>query len=159
MQLNLVPVVEEDLPLAMEILGDPRMMLHLGGALSPEAIETAHGNAVRKIAAGNWWFKIVLDELPARVAGTIGIWETKWLDQPINEMGWSILLDFQRRGIASQAAALVLNRARREKRFRVIHAFPSVTNVASNAICQKAGFSLQEEVDLDYLDRQLRCNV
>lgn len=158
MKLHLVPICEQDLSLSQAILGDPIMMEHLGGAMSAQVIEQAHRNAINKIAAGAWWFKIITED-GSDPAGTIGIWETDWRDEKINEMGWSILPAFQRKGIASTACRQVLDMAREQKRFPLIYAFPSVTNIASNAICRGAGFVLQEEVDLQYLDRLLRCNV
>jgi RimJ/RimL family protein N-acetyltransferase len=40
-----------------------------------------------------------------------------------------------------------------------MHAFPSVSNPSSNAICRKLGFTLLAEVDFEYpLGNQLRCN-
>jgi RimJ/RimL family protein N-acetyltransferase len=65
---------------------------------------------------------------------------------------------FQGRGLASEAVGAVLERARAEERWGVIHAFPSVTNGPSNAICRKTGFSKVEEVDFEYAGRILRCN-
>ena len=41
---------------------------------------------------------------------------------------------------------------------RFVHAFPSVENLASNAICRKAGFTLLEEADFEYpKGRWMRC--
>jgi RimJ/RimL family protein N-acetyltransferase len=40
----------------------------------------------------------------------------------------------------------------------VIHAYPGISNGASNAICRKAGFSLVGERDIDYVGRILRAN-
>ena len=40
-----------------------------------------------------------------------------------------------------------------------MHAFPSVDNGPSNAICRKAGFALQDEVDVEYPPgHPMRCN-
>lgn len=50
--------------------------------------------------------------------------------------------------IATQAT--VIGRARAEGKHRFIHAFPSVDNGPSNAICRTAGFSLQGEADFEY---------
>jgi RimJ/RimL family protein N-acetyltransferase len=41
-------------------------------------------------------------------------------------------------------------RARAEGRHRFKHAFPSVTNPPSNAICRKLGFTLKGELDFEY---------
>ena len=40
-----------------------------------------------------------------------------------------------------------------------IHAFPSIENPASNAICRKAGFTFLEEVTFEYPPGSfMRCN-
>jgi hypothetical protein len=53
----------------------------------------------------------------------------------------------------------VVARARAEKTHRYLHAFPSVGDPASNAVCRKAGFSLRGECDVEYpAGHPLRCN-
>jgi RimJ/RimL family protein N-acetyltransferase len=49
--------------------------------------------------------------------------------------------------------------ARSKERFERIHAFPSVTNQPSNALCRRFGFELREETDFLYRGAQLRVNV
>lgn len=51
-----------------------------------------------------------------------------------------------------------VQRARSEGRREVMHAFPGVTNGPSNGICRKLVFSMQEEVQVEYVGRRLRCN-
>jgi RimJ/RimL family protein N-acetyltransferase len=65
-------------------------------------------------------------------------------------MGWMVLPSFQGQGIATKAGEAVLEILRGEKRFPAVHAFPSVSNPASNAICRKLGFSLMEECQFEY---------
>lgn len=60
-----------------------------------------------------------------------------------------MLPSFQGRGIASSATAQLIDRARAEQRFRFVHAFPSVENAASNAICRKLGFTLLGDVEFE----------
>ena len=70
-----------------------------------------------------------------------------------------MLPEFQGRGIATRAAIIVVERLRAERKYRFLHAFPSVNNATSNAICQKVGFTLQREVDFEFPPGQLmRCN-
>jgi hypothetical protein len=45
-----------------------------------------------------------------------------------------------------------VEQARAERKHRFIHAFPSIENAASNAICRKVGFTLHREVEFE--DRQ-----
>ncbi len=54
-----------------------------------------------------------------------------------------VLPEFQGRGLAKQAVALVLQRAKDERRWGLIHAFTDVRNVASNALCRSLRFNLQ----------------
>jgi RimJ/RimL family protein N-acetyltransferase len=53
----------------------------------------------------------------------------------------------------------VVDRARAEGTYQFIHAFPSVENGPSNAICRKLGFTLQEEAEFEYPPGHfMRCN-
>jgi hypothetical protein len=46
-----------------------------------------------------------------------------------------------------------------EKQHRFVHAFPSVANAPSNAICRKLGFTLLEECEFEYPRGSfMRCN-
>ena len=56
----------------------------------------------------------------------------------------------QGRGIATRAARLGLDHVRGHGTRASAHAFPEVTNAASNAICRKAGFELLGPKDLEY---------
>ena len=59
---------------------------------------------------------------------------------------------------ATRALAVLLERVRADGRWGPIHAFPGVTNEASNALCKGAGFTLLGTADVDYGDRMLHCN-
>ena len=61
-----------------------------------------------------------------------------------------ILPEFQNRGMASQAVWEVLERARGERKFGQIHAFPAVTNGPSNKICEKNGFTNLGECEVEF---------
>jgi RimJ/RimL family protein N-acetyltransferase len=63
----------------------------------------------------------------------------------------------QRRGIATAALDLLIQRVTDEPRFESTHAFPPVTNSPSNALCRKFDFSLHQR-DFIYAGRMLRCN-
>jgi RimJ/RimL family protein N-acetyltransferase len=77
----------------------------------------------------------------------------------VYEMGWGILPEYQGMGLATRAVVLALDRARATKRRRFLHAFPSVDNAPSNAICRKAGFAFIEAVDFEYPPGHImRCN-
>jgi RimJ/RimL family protein N-acetyltransferase len=74
-------------------------------------------------------------------------------------MGWSVLPAFQGRGVAVAGTVKAIASARAEQTRRYLHAFPSVSNAASNAICRKVGFALVEACDFEYPPGHvMRCN-
>jgi RimJ/RimL family protein N-acetyltransferase len=131
------------------------MMEHLGGPESPRAIERRHR---RYAKPGSRQFRIV-DEAAGEAAGWVGYWEREWRGEDVYETGWSVLPEFQGRGIAGAATLEVIAKARSEGGRRYLHAFPSVDNAPSNAICRKAGFTLLGVFDFEYPPgNALRCN-
>jgi RimJ/RimL family protein N-acetyltransferase len=157
LEIDIRPWSNEDLPLLERLMGDPAMTEHLGGPETPEKIRERHERYCQGRDAGEM-FAIIAD--PGRVAaGSVGYWEREWQGQQVWETGWSVLPEFQGQGIATQATHLVADKARTEGKHRFMHAFPSVDNGASNAICRKAGFELQGEYDFEYPPgHPMRCN-
>ena len=152
-----MPYSDEDLDLTIALECDPEMMRELGGPANRADIPRVHRRRVESVANGEWWFTIV-PKPPGPPAGTIGIWDSTFKGAPIHEVGWMVLPEFHGRGIASQALGLILSRARSEQQFARIHAFPGVTNVPSNALCRKFGFTRTEECEVKFRDRPLRVN-
>jgi RimJ/RimL family protein N-acetyltransferase len=148
--LILQPWSEEDLPLLEKLLGDPAMMTHLGGPETPEQILRRHQRYLRlPESKTDYMFKIVWGP-NAESVGSVGYWRKTWQDQAIYEMGWLVLPDYQGHGIATKAAAAAIEHARQEPKYHFMHAFPSVANGASNAICRKLGFTLLGEDQVEY---------
>jgi RimJ/RimL family protein N-acetyltransferase len=149
----------EDLSLYESLLCDPAMMSHLGGVFPKERMPQKLRSDVESIESGRAWiFKIIPGTDSAQAAGSVCIWDNSLHEEPITEIGWMVLPRFQGRGVGGAAVRAILDKARSEKRWHVIHAFPAVSNIASNAICRKMGFALLEERDIDYAGRTLRCN-
>ena len=66
---------------------------------------------------------------------------------------------FQGRGIAGTATSQAIALARSERKHRFLHAFPSVDNAPSNAICRKLGFTLVGEYEFEYPKGSfMQCN-
>lgn len=92
---------------------------------------------------------VIVADLEMLPVGSVGFWEKEWQGDLIWEVGWGVLPAFQGRGIAASATAALVSKAWKEKD-RSIHAFPSIANEPSNAICRKVGFSLVGECDFEY---------
>lgn len=153
--VRLEPWSEGDLPLLEQLLGNPEMMEHLGGPESPEQIAKRHA---RYLDSESGLFKIV-DEESGDALGWVGYWERRWRDLDVYEIGWSVLPAAQGRGVASKGTVQAIEQARRERKYRYLHAFPAVDNAPSNAICRKLGFELLGDEEFEYPKGHfMRCN-
>jgi RimJ/RimL family protein N-acetyltransferase len=153
--VRIEPWAEGDLPLLERTLGDPAMMHHLGGPESREKIAARHARYLAG-AERDPQFKIVAGDA---AAGWVGYWERDWREQEVYEIGWSVLPEFQGRGIARAVTAQALAHVRSVGRRRFAHAFPSVDNAPSNALCARLGFTLLGPSDFEYPPgNPLRCN-
>jgi RimJ/RimL family protein N-acetyltransferase len=149
----------DDLPLYEGMATDPAMMSELGGPLPREGLADKLREIVASVEDGSvWYLTIVPDPADGVAAGTVCVWEHVVDGEPLSEIGWMVLPSFQGRGLASEAVRSIVERARAEDRWGVLHAFPATTNGPSNAICRKAGFTNLGASDLDYVGRILRCN-
>lgn len=145
--INLRSWKEDDLSLLERLLGDPIMTKHIGGPETPQKIR----ERLERYCKDSKIHMFVIVLQPENIGiGSIGFWAKEWLGESIWESGWRILPEYQGKGIATKAISLIIERARAEQKYRFIHAFPSIDNLASNAICKKTGFILQKEVDFEY---------
>jgi RimJ/RimL family protein N-acetyltransferase len=157
--VRLEPWGSGDLPLLEQLMGDPAMTVHLGGPESHQKIVERQARYEERSDSGaGQMFKIV-DGATGEGAGSVGYWERSWRDEEIYEVGWSVIPAFQGRGIATMATAEAIALARSERKHRGMHAFPSVDNPQSNAICRKLGFAFLGEAALEYPPgRPMQCN-
>jgi RimJ/RimL family protein N-acetyltransferase len=74
------------------------------------------------------------------------------------EVGWAVLPEFQGRGYATTAMTLLLDVISNDEP-RPVHAFPSIDNAASNAVCRRLGFENLGAFDFEYPPgNPIRCN-
>ncbi|MFI6410697.1 GNAT family N-acetyltransferase [Streptomyces sp. NPDC050585] len=149
--VRLDPWSPECLPL-LRAVNAPEMTEHLGGPETEERVVRRHQRYLAMLdgpAEAGRMFRIVVvpDGVPA---GTIGFWPHTGDGEDVYETGWSILPGFQGRGVATAAARAVVELARAAGAYRYLHAYPSVRNTASNAVCRKAGFALRGERLFEY---------
>jgi RimJ/RimL family protein N-acetyltransferase len=148
-----------DYHLLEKLLGDPTMTEHLGGPESPEKLAERHEKYLRSSHTGEGPMFVIVVGDQETAAGSIGYWEREWRGQRVLETGWSVLPEFQGKGIATRAARLIVKKAKAELHEGYLHAFPSVANGPSNRICQKTGFKLMGQVDFEFPPgHPMRCN-
>ena len=126
------------------------MTAHLGGPESEEKLVERQARYERLGEPGAGRMFKVVEPASGEAAGSVGYWEKEWRGETVYETGWSVLPEFQGRGIAVAATAQVIAAARKEHKHRFLHAFPSVDNAPSNAICRKLGFELLGAQDFEY---------
>jgi hypothetical protein len=99
---------------------DPAMMAELGGPLPREGIEDKVARDVRAAVAGSEWIKMIIpgETAPDVVAGSVALWaHEEDRGEPVTEIGWMVLPEFQGRGLAKQAVRMLLELARDDGRW------------------------------------------
>lgn len=139
---------DDDEPLLRATVGDAAMMTHLGGPETPEIIAARHVR-LRDWSGDGGMFTIWIPGV-ATAVGTIGLWDSAWAGDDVFETGWMVLPAYARRGIATQAAREVVARAYVLRKHRFLVAFPAVDNVASNRVCERAGFTNLGAFEIEY---------
>jgi RimJ/RimL family protein N-acetyltransferase len=146
--VTLRPWGSGDLPLLERLMGDPHMTEHLGGPESPDKLRERQARYER-LEGRDRMFKIV-DATSGAGAGSVGFWTKQWRDGQVYEVGWMVVPEFQGRGVAVAATAQAIEFAKRDDQHRFMHAFPSVANAPSNAICRRLGFELLEACEFEF---------
>jgi RimJ/RimL family protein N-acetyltransferase len=156
LKVQIEPWADTDLAL-LRRLNAPEMLEHLGGPESEEQIIARHKRYLEIGDKGCMFSIVLLPELEA--VGSVGYWESVWQEETIYEIGWSVLPLFQGRGIATAAVTAAVASAGAKQKHKYIHAFPSINNLASNAICRKLNFLFIVECDFEYPPGNfMRCN-
>lgn len=148
-EIRIVPWSNHDFVL-LHLMNTPKMTEYLGGPETTQQIIARHKLYldIGKYGTGQM-FSIVLLPYQKKV-GIVGYWEREWQKKKVYEIGWGVLPQFQSKGIASIAVAKAIAIASSEQKHHFIHAFPSINNHTSNAICRKLNFSLVGKCDFEY---------
>ncbi|WP_040203339.1 GNAT family N-acetyltransferase [Neobacillus jeddahensis] len=153
-QIN--PWEEQDLDLLYR-LNSPEMMEHLGGPETEEQTLNRHKRYLEHDLVGRMFSVQLLPNLES--VGSVGYWPKIWKEELVYETGWSVLPAYQGNGIATAAMKIVIEEAAAENKYPYMHAFPSIDNPASNAVCRKLGFQRIAECEFEYPPGALmRCH-
>jgi RimJ/RimL family protein N-acetyltransferase len=146
--VTLEPWGAGDLPLLERLMGDPRMTEHLGGPEGPDKLRERQAR-YEGLECGDRMLKII-DVPTGSGVGSVGFWAKEWHDVLVYEIGWMVVPEFQGRGVAVTATGQAIELARDDDGHRFMHAFPSLDNAPSNAICRKLGFELIEACEFEF---------
>ena len=159
MSVHLEPWSDDDLPVLEQTLGDPESMTYLGGPESPEQLVARQAKLVALASTGTGEMFTIVDDATGEKVGSVGYWHKEWRDADVYETGWNVIRLYQGRGIATDAMTQLIAQLRETGKRRYLHAFPSVENAPSNAICRKLGFTLLGEMEFEYPKGSfMRCN-
>lgn len=139
---------------------DPVMMADLGGPLPREGIADKVGRDVREAADDLAWIKMIVPDptSPEVVAGSVTIWSHDTDDGPVSEIGWMVLPEFQGQGLGKRSVRALLEQARAQDRWGLVHAFPGTNNAPSNGICRSVGFRLLSQAEVTFAGRVFTAN-
>lgn len=147
-EVRIVRWSPDDLAL-LRALNSPEVRAHTGGPETDEQVRDRHERYVRGPGPRSGHMFAVVTPDGTKV-GSVGFWPRDWHGEPVYEMGWAVLPGHQGRGLATAAVRAVVAAASAVGDRRHAHAYPSVDNPASNAVCRKAGFTLLGETEFEY---------
>jgi len=157
MDVEVHPWSEGDLEL-LRRANTPELMDWVGGVETDDQVVARHHRYLALARDGKGQqFRITVPGHPEGV-GMVGYWQHEWHGEPALESGWSVESEYRGQGIAPAAVVAMLEFARAAGETLPVHAYPSVDNPASNAVCRKAGFTLLGEEDFEVRDGVLRTN-
>lgn len=157
-EIRLVAWSDADLEL-LRRANTPEMWKHLGGPETEGRVLRRH----QRYLPANWtggggMYRVEL--VPGHEpVGLVGYWERVENGETVYETGWHVLPEFQGRGIATAAMTALLDRAAAAPGPRRIHAYPSVDNQPSNALCRTLGFTVLGATNFEFPPgHQMQCN-
>jgi len=143
--LTLAEWTEDSLDL-LRRCNTPAMTEHLGGPETDVQLISRHVRYLGYLQSDPqeaWPLRVLVD---GELVGSV----TFWMIEGGYELGWAICPEFQGRGYATAAVEALLSRARAAGQTGTFHATPAVTNLASNGVARKAGFTLAREIEIEY---------
>ncbi|UYN89642.1 MAG: GNAT family N-acetyltransferase, partial [Anaerolineales bacterium] len=154
------PYREDDFEILQATLGVAEMTAYLGGPESEEKLRSRHARYVALPNTGHNAMYVILAGPQEQPAGTVGYWEHEHDGQQAWETGWAVVPAWQGHGIATQATLAAAALAHAQQRHRYFFAYPTVENLASNAVSRKAGFELLGTSAYEYpKGNPIICNV
>ncbi|MFP4438141.1 MAG: GNAT family N-acetyltransferase [Chloroflexaceae bacterium] len=138
-QIRLSPATPEDAPLIANWFGDPAYMGDYYNVWP-----TTHQEFAERFArptGRDQGFLLIRDQATAQPLGTIGYWNPFTLTELFHglELWWQVHPDFRGRGIATQAACLLVNHLFNSLPVERLQATVVIGNTASSRVATGAG--------------------
>lgn len=149
-EVTLRPWSENDLNVVMRFMTDPEMTEHLGGPESSEKVQKRHELYLRMNDEDKGRMYVIVAGPDNAPVGSIGYWERELEDQTVWETGWNVFPEHQGHNYATLATLALIEKMREAHKHRYVYAYPDVDNGASNAICKKAGFTLESKSEYEF---------
>ncbi|MFF5706018.1 GNAT family N-acetyltransferase [Streptomyces sp. NPDC012794] len=151
--VRLRPWADDDLWL-LRRRNTAEMTAHLGGPESDTALLARHRRWTAMSSNAAHEGRVFRVESPAGgTVGTVSFTPKEYGGEPIFEVGWGVLPEYQRQGWATASVRALLGHLAAlpaAHRRPAVHAFPRVANSASNAVCRAVGFTLIGEAVHEY---------
>jgi RimJ/RimL family protein N-acetyltransferase len=149
-RFELREVLPSDEALFLWIYQDPGMMEHLGGPMSVQAAKTRFQKWIDIWKRSDFGPCVLRLIGGSETVGLVAVFLTEVEGETVFEIGWNVLPKFQRQGIAFEAARAYADFAVQNLGAKVITAFPSDSNIASNRICEKLGMTRIKTISYPY---------
>jgi len=135
---------KEDLPLAIELWGDPEVTALMGGPFTPDAVHarlTREIELMKGIGFQYWPMFLLEDDRHVGCAGLRDYCEA----EGVFEFGYHLRREFWGQGLATEAGRAVIEHVFREPRVEALFAGHHPLNGASRQVLLKLGLSFAGE--------------
>ena len=158
--VRLRDVAADDVDVYVRMRCDPVMMAELGGPLPREGMAAKVACDVQQAAADTAWIRMIIPggSAPGVVAGSVVLWSHEDSGTAMSEIGWRNWRNSRDAGSPRRRCACCLSSRASRSAGGLVHAFPAITNAASNAVCRSAGFSFAGEQNTSFAGRLFRTN-
>lgn len=138
-RLGFRPWAEDDLPLAMQLWGDPEVTRMIGGPFAAEAVQARLATEIAQVhTCGLQYWPIFLLESDRHV-GCAGLRPYR-VEERLQELGVHLRREFWGRGLAQEAARTVIDHAFNALGAEALFAGHHPANESSRRLLLKLGF-------------------
>jgi RimJ/RimL family protein N-acetyltransferase len=157
-RLGFRPWTQDDLPLLRRLNQDPKIMEHFPGALEEEVVQIFFKRLQDSFTTNGYCYFVVDLLETGEAIGMIGLMNQDYDSEftPSIDIGWRIVPEHWRKGLASEGAKAMLEQAHELCKAEDIYAFATLANTGSIKVMERIGMCFAGSFDhpklLDYPD-------